>query len=221
METTKKLRILVADDHDVVRRGIRALLQSRADWEICGEAVTGEETAEKCGRLTPDVVVLDVNMPGPSGSEVARDIRRRSPSTEVVVLTMDESPATMAAMFRQAVRGYVFKSDLDTDLLTAVDAAARHQRFFTSKVSQMMYQQITRGGVLRAGEDPGLSDLTVRQRDVVRLLVEGKSNREVGRVLGISERTVEAHRAHIMARLGLGSFSELVRYALREGVVKS
>lgn len=221
METTKKLRILVADDHDVVRRGIRALLQSRPDWEICGEAVTGEEVVEKCIRLAPDVVVLDVNMPGPPGADVARDIRKRSPSTEVVVLTMDESPATMAAMFRQAVRGYVFKSDLDIDLLAAVDAAARHQRFFTSKVSQMMYQQMTRGGSLHAAEEPVAPELTARQRDVLRLLADGKSNREVGRQLGISERTVEAHRAHIMARLGLASFSELVRYALREGFVKS
>jgi DNA-binding NarL/FixJ family response regulator len=217
----KKLRILVADDHDVVRRGIRALLQGRAEWEICGEAVTAQEAVEKSVNLAPDVVVLDVNMPGLPGAEVAREIRRRSPSSEIVVLTMDESPSTMAAMFRQEVRGYVFKSDLDSDLLAAVDAAARHQRFFTSKVSQMMYQQITRGVSPDGPDDRGASKLTPRQREVVRLLVEGKNNRQVGIVLGISERTVEAHRAHIMARLGLSSFSDLVRYALREGVVKS
>jgi DNA-binding NarL/FixJ family response regulator len=216
----KKLRILVADDHDVVRRGIRALLQGPNDWEICGEAVTGQEVVEKCSRLGPDVVVLDVNMPGLPGAEVAREIRRRSPLSEIVVLTMDESPGTMAAMFRQGIRCYVFKSDLDSDLLTAVEAAAKHQRFFTSKVSQMMYQQITRGLPARAKDQPSTSKLTARQQDVVRLLVDGKSNREVGMTLGISERTVEAHRAHIMARLGMKSFSELVRYALREGVVK-
>lgn len=216
----KKLRILVADDHDVVRRGIRALLQGRADWEICGEAVTAQEAVEKSGRLAPDVVVLDVNMPGLPGAEVAREIHRRSPSSEIVVLTMDESSGTMAAMFRQDVRGYVFKSDLDTDLLAAVDAAARHQRFFTSKVSQIMYQQITKapaGGIRDQRSD---SRLTSRQQEVVRLLTDGKSNREVGMTLGISERTVEAHRAHIMSKLGMKSFSELVRYALREGLTK-
>lgn len=216
----KKLRILVADDHDVVRRGIRALLQDRGDWEICGEAVTAQEAAEKSNRLAPDVVVLDVNMPGLPGAEIAREIRRRSPSSEIVVLTMDESPGTMAAMFRQDVRGYVFKSDLDTDLLAAIEAAARHQRFFTSKVSQMMYQQITKGSIGGIKEPWAGTKLTARQQEVVRLLTEGKSNREVGMTLGISERTVEAHRAHIMGRLGMKSFSELVRYALREGLAK-
>jgi DNA-binding NarL/FixJ family response regulator len=217
----KKLRILVADDHDVVRRGIRALLDGRADWEICGEAVTAQETVEKCSRLVPDVVVLDVNMPGVPGAEVAREMRRRSPLSEIVVLTMDESPGTMAAMFRQDVRGYVLKSDLDTDLLAAVESAAKHQRFFTSKVSQMMYQQISKGSVGGMKEARSSSRLTGRQQEVVRLLAEGKSNREVGMSLGISERTVEAHRAHTMARLGMKSFSELLRYALREGLAKS
>jgi DNA-binding NarL/FixJ family response regulator len=216
----KKLRILVADDHDVVRRGIRALLDGRADWEICGEAVTAQEAIEKSGSLVPDVVVLDVNMPGVPGAEVAREMRRRSPSSKIVVLTMDESASTMAAMFRQDVRGYVFKSDLDTDLLAAVESAAKQQRFFTSKVSQMMYQHITKGPIGGTKEARNSSGLTGRQQEVVRLLAEGKSNREVGMTLGISERTVEAHRAHIMARLGMKSFSELVRYALREGLTK-
>jgi DNA-binding NarL/FixJ family response regulator len=216
----KKLRILVADDHDVVRRGIQAIFQARSDWEICAEAVTGQEAVEKSSRLQPDVVILDLNMPGLPGAEIAREIRRRSPSSEIVVLTMDESPGTMAALFRQDVRGYVFKSDLDSDLVAAVEAAARHQRFFTSKVAQAMYQQLTKGPVTPKDERMR-SRLTPRQEEIVGLLVDGKSNREVGMTLGISERTVEAHRAHIMARLGMKSFSELVRYAVREGLSKS
>jgi DNA-binding NarL/FixJ family response regulator len=216
----KKLRILVADDHDVVRRGIQAIFQARSDWEICAEAVTGQEAVEKTSRLQPDVVILDLNMPGLPGAEIAREIRRRSPLSEIVVLTMDESPGTMAALFRQDVRGYVFKSDLDSDLVAAVEAAARHQRFFTSKVAQAMYQQLTKGPVT-GKEERMRSRLTPRQEEIVGLLTDGKSNREVGMTLGISERTVEAHRAHIMARLGMKSFSELVRYAVREGLSKS
>jgi DNA-binding NarL/FixJ family response regulator len=217
----KRLRILLADDHDVVRRGIRSLLQGRSDWEVCGEAVTGQEAVEKSGRLEPDVVVLDVNMPGLPGAEIAHQIRTRSPSSEIVVLTMDETPTTMSAMFRQDVRGYVFKSDLDTDLLMAVEAAGKHQRFFTSKVSQTMYQQITKGASHTGREERRIAGLTSRQVEIVGLLVEGKSNKEVGMTLGISERTVEAHRAHIMTKLRMKSFSELVRYALREGIAKA
>ncbi len=213
-----KVRILVADDHDVVRVGVRTLLGERPGWEVCGEATSGQDALEKAKRLKPNVVVLDANMPGPPGAEVTQQIMNAVPGCEVVILTVDESPELMRNILQSGARGYVFKSDLSTDLVSAVEALSEHGSFFTSKVAQMMYQDYvkrkTRGG--EADQRP----LTGRQREVLRLLAEGKSNKEVASALGISVKTAETHRAKIMRNLGLASFSELVRYAVRSGMVK-
>jgi len=215
-----KLRILIADDHDLIRRGVRALLHASPGWEICGEATSADDAVDKAGRLHPDVVVLDVSMPGMPAPDAVHRIREVSPKSEVVVLTMDESPLTMVQMFREEVRGYVFKSDLDTDLVTAVAAAARQERFFTSRVSQKMYQEMVKGRARHAEDLLRASPLTARQLEMVRLLAQGNSNKEAAAALGIGERTAEAHRANIMRRLGLRSFSELVRYAIRERLIE-
>ena len=217
---SSKLRVLVADDHDLIRRGVRQLFRAEPGWEICGEATSGDDAVEKAGRLRPDVVVLDVSMPGMPAPDAVRRIRELSPKSEVVVLTMDESPQTMTQMFREEGRGYVFKSDLDGDLLAAVAAAARHQRFFTSRVSQKMYQEMVKGRARPAASLLRGSPLTGRQAEVVRLLAQGKSNKETSSALGITERTVEAHRANIMRKLGMHSFSELVRYAIRHKLIE-
>lgn len=210
-----KLRILVADDHDVVRRGLRVLLEGQPGWEVCGEAVTGREALDRVRRLKPDVVVLDVNLPEMSGLEVAREIVRSLPQTEVLILTMDESPQMMRDLLRAGVRGYVFKSDVGGDLLHAVEALGKHQHFFTSKVAEMMYQDYVKSpSPAGSGEN-----LTARQHEVIRLLALGKTNKEVASALGISVKTAEAHRKNIMSRLKLKAFSELVRYAVREGII--
>ncbi|PYV21407.1 MAG: DNA-binding response regulator [Acidobacteria bacterium] len=214
-----KLRILVADDHGLVRRGIRTLFQSRPQWEVCGEAATGLEAVEKTSQLKPDVVVLDINMPGLPGPEAVRRLRQASPASEVVVLTMDESPQMMRRMFEEDIRAYVFKSDFDTDLLDAVESTAHHRRFFTSRVSEAMYEELVTGRAETLPDRLPPRRLTARQAQVVRLLAQGKSNKEVGVALGIGERTAETHRSHIMRKLGLRSFSELVRFALRERIV--
>jgi DNA-binding NarL/FixJ family response regulator len=211
-----KLRILVADDHDVVRRGLRALLEGQAGWEVCGEAATGREALDRLRRLKPDVMVLDLNLPELSGLDVAREVVRASPQTEVLILTMDESPQMMRDLLRAGVRGYVFKSDLGGDLLHAVEALARHQHFFTSKVAEMMYQDYVKSPVTTNSAE----NLTNRQHEVIRLLALGNTNKEVASALGISVKTAEAHRKNIMSRLKLKAFSELVRYAVREGIIE-
>lgn len=211
-----KLRILVADDHDVVRRGLRVLLEGQPGWEVCAEAVTGREALERVRRLKPDVVVLDVNLPELSGVEVAREVVRTLPQTEVLILTMDESPQMMRDLLRAGVRGYVFKSDLGGDLLQAVDALSKHQHFFTSKVAEMMYQDYVRSPSPGSGGE----SLTARQHEVIKLLALGKTNKEVASALGISVKTAEAHRKNIMSRLKLKAFSELVRYAVRQGIIE-
>jgi len=216
----KKVRILLADDHDVVRVGVRALLERRPEWEVCGEAVTGRDAVEKAKRLTPDVVVLDANLPELPGVEATRQILKALPRTEVVVLTVDESPELMRDLLQAGAHGYVFKSDLSTDLVSAVQALSQHDQFFTSKVAQMMYQDY-----LDRKASPQEAEirrpLTGRQCEVLRLLAEGKSNKEVASALSISVKTAETHRARIMRNLRLRSFSELVRYAVRRGIIKA
>jgi len=215
---TKKVRILVADDHDVVRVGVRTLLERRPDWEVCGEAVTGQDAVEKAKRLRPDVLVLDANLPELPGLEATRRILRALPDTEVLVLTMDESPELMRDLLQAGAHGYVFKSDLSVDLVSAVEALSQHELFFTSKVAHMMYQEY----VKRKASPKELESrrpLTGRQREVLQLLAQGKSNKEVASTLGISVKTAETHRAMIMRNLRLRSFSELVRYAVRHGLI--
>lgn len=211
----KNVRILVADDHDVVRRGVRSLLEIHPGWKVCGEAANGREAIAKARELKPDVVVLDANLPDRSGAEVLRESRQALPETEFLILTMDPSPTLMRELLLAGARGYVFKSDLGSDLVTAVEALSHHRQFFTSEVSQAIYRDYFRP---RAG--PRSSEvLTGRQQEVVRLLAEGKTNKEVAVALRISVKTAEKHRSNIMTRLKLKSFSELVRYAVREGMV--
>jgi len=219
MVAMRKVRILVADDHDVVRVGVRALLERQPEWEVCGEAVTALDAVEKAKRLEPDVVVLDANMPELTGAEATRQILKAVPGCEVVILTVDESPELMRDLLQAGAHGYVFKSDLSTDLTSAVEASSQHSNFFTSKVAQMMYQDYVKRKP-SAGVEGSPRPLTGRQREVLRLLAEGKSNKEVASALGISTKTIETHRAKLMRNLQLHSFSELVRYAVRRGLVK-
>jgi len=215
-----ELRILVADDHDLVRRGIRGLFQGRPDWMISDEAVTNIEAVEKAERSRPDVILLDVNMPGLSPTEVIRRIRRVSPSSAIVILTMDESAQTMRLLLNEEINGYVFKSDFDGDLITAVEEAGGRRRFFTSRVCQTMYEALGGQRIRRAHSGRAVTPLSARQQEVIRLLADGKSNKEVAQALGIGTRTAEAHRAHIMAKLGVKTLSELVRYAVRERLIE-
>ena len=214
----RRVRILVADDHSIVRRGLRALLETHAGWKVCGEAATGAEAVGQVQRLKPDVAIVDITMPDSNGFAATRQIRQSAPQTEVLILTMHESEQTLREVLDAGARGYVLKSDLDLSLVAAVESALRHEPFFSSRVSEMVLEGYLKGSAQSRAEVP--TPLTPRQREVVRLLAEGKTNKEVAVALGISVKTAETHRTLIMRKLKLHSFSEMVRYAVRHKLVE-
>jgi len=214
------LRILVVDDHAVVRRGLRALLESRPGWEVCGEAVDGQEAIRKAADLKPDIVVLDISLPGLNGLEATSRILKESPESEVLILTMHHSEELAQQVIKAGARGYVLKSDADQSLVAAIDKLSQHQTFFTSRVAEFVLDSGGRGEDARpAVEDPSRR-MTSRERQIVQLVAEARSTKEVASHLGISVKTVEAHRTNIMRKLRLRSVSELVRYAIRNGIVQ-
>jgi DNA-binding NarL/FixJ family response regulator len=212
------IRILVADDHEVVRRGLRKLLQGRPGWEVCGEASSGTEVVTQAEHHRPDVVILDVVMPGITGIAAARAIRARVPHAEVLVYTMHDADELIADALASGAHGYVLKTDPSRQLLAAIEALSHHQPFLTPSVSDAVVHARRRksGG---ARERPLL--LTTREREVVRLLAQGHPNRRVAATLGISVKTVESHRANVMRKLELGSIVDLVHYAVRNGLVEA
>ena len=216
--TVKPYRVLVADDHALVRHGLRVLLEAQQGIQVCGEARTGMEAVDYVKKQKPDLLVLDLTMPDMNGLEVMRAIRGELPSTDVLILTMHFSEELAREMLRCGGLGYVLKSDADTELLAAVDHVRHHQPFFTSRLAISMAQNYVR----RPGDDGVLpkSPLTPRESEVVKLLAEGKSNKEVASTLGVSTRTTESHRNHIMHKMNFASFSELIRYALRTNLVE-
>jgi len=211
------LRILIADDHAVVRAGLRTLLESRSGWEVCAEAADGREAVEKATKAKPDVAVLDIGMPLLNGVEAARRIRKASAQTEVLILTMHESDELVQQVVETGARGYILKDDADKILLAAVDAVRQHRPYFSTRVSGSHEPVNSSADPHRASR----SRLTPREREIVQLLAEGKSNKEVASLLGISVNTAEAHRANIMLKLDLHSVTELVHYAIRNNIVKT
>jgi DNA-binding NarL/FixJ family response regulator len=210
-ESMKMLRILVADDHDLMRRGIKALLQSHAGWEVCGEAHTGREAVAKAEELKPDVVILDISMPDLNGVDAAKRIRKSSPDTEVLILSVHYSD--------QLIRDIV-KSDSDRDLIIAVETLANHKPFFTPRATEVMLTNFNEGKTRTEPPETMRDRLTSREREIVQLLAEGKSSKEVASSLNISVKTAETHRANIMRKLQLHTVSELVRYAVRNQIIE-
>src|SRR5437773_3359076 len=216
-----RVRILIADDHQVVRTGLRALLGSKAGWQGCAEAANGREAVEKAGQLKPDVAVLDIGMPLLNGVEATRQIRKLSPQTEVLILTMHDSEVLVQEVLEAGAHGYILKDDADRNLVAAVDALRRHKPYLSPRVSDAVSGT---GGRLREGPASHQSlrgRLTPREREIVQLLAEGKSNKEVAGYLGISVKTAETHRANIMLKLDFHSITELVRYAVRNKIIQS
>jgi DNA-binding NarL/FixJ family response regulator len=215
------LKILIADDHDLIRTGLRARLEMQEGWTVCGEARTGVEAVKMARALKPDVAVLDISMPELNGLEAARQIRHACPQTEVLIVTMQESDGLVREVLDAGVRGFIFKTDPWQMLVAAVEALAEHEPFFTGKVSKMVL-----GGFLdpaRAVRDPHRagSRLSAREREVAQLIAEGRTAKEVASLLGVSVKTVEAHRANLMARLQFHSVTELVRYCIREKIIEA
>lgn len=215
MET---LRILIADDHELVRRGARELLSSRRGWTVVGEAANGREALEKAIELKPDVAVIDISMPDLDGVEVARQIREAVPDTKVLVLTMHESEQMVRRALDAGARGYLLKSDLADSLIKAVKAVAHGKRFLAPKVSEIVLEGFLTAGDHHQQGDRAGTRMSPREIEIIRLLAEGKVNKEIAALLGISVRTVETHRAKIALKLGLHSRSELIHYAMEHGM---
>lgn len=211
------VRILIADDHEVVRRGVRSLLEARPGWEVCGEVGDGRSAIEHAASLQPDVVVLDAFMPGIDGLAATRGMRERAPRTEICIFTMYESDELVSDSLAAGARAYVLKTDPSRYLLAAVEALSRRGSFLSPSLSDAFVT-----GFARRHRAPGAaktSRLTAREREIVRLLAVGRSNREVGAALAISVKTVESHRANVMRKLEISSTADLVRYAVRNKLV--
>jgi DNA-binding NarL/FixJ family response regulator len=210
----KKLRILIADDHGMIRQGIRAVIATRRDWELVGEAADGRAAVALAAKLQPDVCVLDVTMPELNGIEAARQIVAQRPQTAVLIQTMHDSESLAQEILSTGARGYLLKNDAPELLPQAIEAVAAGRAFFTPRVTDMVMRNL--GGKTAAPQ----SRLTPRERELVHLLAEGKSNKEAAAVLGISVATVETHRKNVMSKLELRSSADLVRYAIRNGLIE-
>jgi DNA-binding NarL/FixJ family response regulator len=212
-------RIFIADDHEVVRKGLCALLQAEEGWEICGEASDGRTATEKIRELKPDVSILDIGMPGLNGLEATRQIMKDDPRAKVLILTLHDSDQVVREVLNAGARGFLLKSDAARDLVVAVEALRRDKTYFTSKVAAMVLEGYLKGGTHAVAVTLGRDRLTPREREVVQLLAEGKSTKEVAVALGLSVKTAETHRSNIMRKLQLHSVSDLVMYAVRNNIV--
>jgi DNA-binding NarL/FixJ family response regulator len=214
------VRLLVADDHEIVRKGLRSLLEAQPGWQVTAEASDGREAVQMAKDIKPDITVLDIGMPALNGLEAARQMIKNDARAKILILTMHDSDPLIREVLDAGARGYVLKSDASRDLVTAINAVRSNKTFFTAKVAQIVLD-----GYLdkkpKANPDSAKTRLTPRQREIVQLLAEGKSSKEVAVALGLSVKTAETHRANIMKRLDCHSVSELVRYAVRNNIIEA
>jgi two-component system response regulator NreC len=216
----KKLRILIADDHEVVREGLRRMVEAEPDWEVCGVAANGREAVALATELHPDVVIVDMTMPELDGVQVVRQIKRAFPQTEFLVFSAHESESVIAEVFAAGAKSYIRKADAGRDLISALRSLQEHKPFFTDGISEVLFSRFLAGAGSRQDSATNES-LTTREREIVRLLAEGKSNQEAALALGVSIRTIETHRATVMRKLRVDSLAGLVRYAIRNGIVEA
>ena len=212
------LRILIADDHEVARQGIRALLESHPGWEVCAEAKDGREAVELANNSKPDIALLDIGMPNLNGLDAARQILAMSPAIRILILTMHDAEQVVREVLAAGARGFVLKSDAARDLVAAVDALQHRRTFFTTRVTQMVLN-----GYLhqeRESQPSAKTVLTPREREVIQLLAEGKTSKEVAVALKLSVKTAETHRTNLMRKLDLHSVADLTLYAIRNGIVQ-
>jgi DNA-binding NarL/FixJ family response regulator len=213
------LRILLADDHEIVRRGLKELLEEQAGWTVCAEAANGREAVELAARSRPHVAVLDFSMPELNGLEATRRIRQATPETEVLIFTMHESEELIREVLSAGARGYLLKSDATRQLISAVESVSRRMPYFSGRVSAVVLDGFLNGR--RAQPSPlGAERLTSREREIVQLLAEGNSNKAIASRLDLSVKTVETHRASIMRKLELNSLADIVRFAVRNHIIQ-
>ena len=211
------IRILIADDHELIRRGLVSALADRPEWSIVAEAADGRQACELAARLSPDIAVLDLTMPGLNGLDATRQIRASAPNTRILIVTAHESEQLIRDVLDAGAMGYVLKSDAGRVLVQAIEALLDERPFFTSKVARFVLD-----GYLRSGADSvtqAAVALSPRERHIVQLLAEGSNNKEVARTLQLSVKTVETHRSNIMRKMEFGSLADLVRYAIRNKIV--
>jgi len=208
------VRILLADDHEIVRRGLKALLLERPEWEVCGEAVTGREAVELATNLQPEIAIIDLMMPDLNGLETTRQICKASPRTQVLIFTMHQNEGLVHDVLEAGARGYLLKTDAERHIIAAIETLLRRQPFFSAQISETVLDGFLRSGRQSAG-NAAVPRLTPREREVVQLLAEGHRNKKIAQKLGISIKTVETHRTTLMRKIGVKSIVELVRYAVR------
>jgi DNA-binding NarL/FixJ family response regulator len=213
----RSLRILIADDHEIVRRGVRGLIEDRG-WTVVGEAADGREAIAETKRLSPDIVVLDIAMPLLNGLDATREIHKASPGSAVLVLTMYESEQMVRSVLAAGAKGYVLKSDAAQHLVAAIEALASDKPFFSGRASQILLDSYLTDSS-SPGEPKTPDTLTPREREVLQLLAEGKSNKQVATFLDLAVKTVETHRSNIMRKLNLHNLSELIHYAVRNHLI--
>jgi DNA-binding NarL/FixJ family response regulator len=214
------LRILVADDHEVVRIGVCTMLDSQEGWQVCGTAADGQETVEKARQLNPDIIVLDLGMPRLNGLEAARRILRHDPACRILILTLQNSEQTVRAALEAGVTGFVLKSDVVEDLPAAIKVLQKGGVYFTKVVGLMVLNGYLANIREESVQTLFPQQLTGREREIVQLIAEGSCNKEMAVLLNLSVKTVETHRSNIMRKLGLHTVSELVFYAIQNNLIQ-
>jgi RNA polymerase sigma factor (sigma-70 family) len=214
------LRILLADDHTIVRHGLRKILEEHRDWQVVAEAGDGREAVRLAGDLQPDVAILDIGMPLLNGIEATRQIARRVPEVKTLILSMHSDEAYIIQALQAGARGYLLKDTADAELIDAVVAVTRGKSFFSPAVARVMLDDY-----VRRLQERGIIDrydtLSEREREIFQLIVEGRTNKEIAEMLGVSPSTIETHRAHIMEKLDVHSAVEMVLYAVRKGIIST
>ena len=213
-----ELRVLLGDDHTVLRQGLRKILEDRRDWRVVAEAGNGRDAVREAIELNPDVAVLDIGMPLLNGIEATRQIIRRAPAVRILILSMHSDQAYVTQAVQAGARGYILKESAGSELMAAIAAVVAGKSFFSPAVAQVVFDDYVRS-LTQRGITDRYDALSEREREVLQLVAEGKSSKEIADVLSLSPATVETHRAHLLQKLGLRNTAEVVRYAARRGIV--
>ena len=215
-----KIRVLLADDHTIVRQGLRASLDSQEDIEVVGEAEDGRQAFEKTKELIPDIVVIDITMPNLNGIEATRQIKKLNPEIKVLVLTVHDNEEYIHQILQAGASGYLLKESAVTDLVSAINAVKKGGIFLSPAISKVVVKDYIRHAEEGTGDFDSLNILTNREREVLQLIAEGHTNREVAHILKLSVKTVDVHRSHIMEKLNIHDVTGLVKYSIRKGLIK-
>jgi len=215
----KKINVVIAEDHTIVRKGLCALLQGEPDIEVVGEAENGREAIKIVEKLLPDVVVMDIAMPGLYGLETTRQLKKKFPKLKILILTMHDNEEYIFETLRAGAAGYLIKRSAPNELISAIQSVFRGESFLSPAVSKKVIEGFVQSGASALKEDADYGGLTTREREILQLIAEGNALREISSLLHISIKTVESHKAHIMEKLNLRSIAELTQYAIRKGLI--